>query len=411
MTEKLAIEGGNPVRREAFPAWPIWDQSEEQQLLEVLHSGHWGMLSGTKVHAFERAFADYQQAKHGICVVNGTAALEIGIRAVGVGPGDEVITTPYTFVATVNAALAVGAIPILVDVNPATFCIDVEQIESAITPRTRAILPVHIAGHPADMDAILDIARKHGLRVVEDACQAWGAEWRGRRVGALGDLGAFSFQASKNINAGEGGIVLTDDDQLEEMVWSLHNVGRRKGGLWYEHVRVGWNYRMTEWQGAILLAQLARADELAGRRDRNARYLAEALRSIPGIRPLNTDPRVTRHAWHLFIFRYQREAFGELPRERFLAALQAEGIPCAPGYVPLDQSPALLDGLSRLRAFREDVPPPRPCPAADRLCTQEAVWLTQNMLLGSQQDMDDVVRAIDKIKRSVMKTRPLTAVR
>jgi dTDP-4-amino-4,6-dideoxygalactose transaminase len=403
MTEKLAIEGGDPVRREAFPAWPIWDQSEEKQLLEVLHSGHWGMLSGTKVHAFERAFADYQQAKHGICVVNGTAALEIAIRAVGVGPGDEVITTPYTFVATVNASLAVGAVPILVDVDPATFCIDVEQIESAITPRTKAILPVHIGGHPADMDAILDIARKHGLRVVEDACQAWGAEWRGRRVGALGDLGAFSFQASKNINAGEGGIVLTDDDQLEEMVWSLHNVGRRKGGLWYEHVRVGWNYRMTEWQGAILLAQLARADELAGRRDRNARYLAEALQSIPGIFSLKTDPRVTRHAWHLFIFRYQREAFGGLPRDKFLAALQAEGIPCAPGYVPLDQSPALLDGLSRLRAFREDVPPPRTCPVADRLCTQEAVWLTQNMLLGSQPDMDDVVRAIAKIRRSILK--------
>jgi dTDP-4-amino-4,6-dideoxygalactose transaminase len=154
---------------------------------------------------------------------------------------------------------------------------------------------------------------------------------------------------------------------------------------------------------AILLAQLARADELAGRRDRNARYLADALQSVPGIHPLRTDPRVTRHAWHLFIFRYQRESFGELPRERFLATLQAEGIPCAPGYVPLDRSPALLDGLSRLRAFREDVPPPRACPVADRLCTQEAVWLTQNMLLGSQQDMDDVVRAIAKIRRSVLK--------
>ncbi len=399
MSEKLAIEGGAPLRQTPFPSWPIWDENEERQLLEVLHSGQWGMLSGTKVHAFERAFADYQQAKHGICVVNGTAALEVSLAAVGVGPGDEVITTPYTFVATVNAALSLGAIPILVDVDPNTFCIDVEQIEGAITSRTKAILPVHIAGQPADMDAILAIAKTHGLRVVEDACQAWGAEWRGRRVGALGDLGTVSFQASKNITAGEGGIIVTNDDQLADICWSLHNVGRRKGGLWYEHVRQGWNYRMTEWQGAILLAQLARADTLSERRSRNAHHLSEALQSIPGIHPLKIDQRVTRHAWHIFIFRYQSDEFGDMSRDRFIEALQAEGVPCAPGYVPLNQSPALLDGLKRIQTFREDAPPPRPCPVAERVCTQEAVWFTQNMLIGSEQDMNDIVAAIAKIQR------------
>jgi dTDP-4-amino-4,6-dideoxygalactose transaminase len=399
MGERLAIEGGTPARRDPFPSWPIWDENEERQLLEVLHSGNWGMLTGTKVHTFERAFADYQQAQHGICVVNGTAALEIALRAAGVGPGDEVITTPYTFVATVNAALMVDAIPILVDVAPETFEIDVEQIEGAITPKTKAILPVHIAGQPADMDAILAIAEKHGLRVVEDACQAWGAEWRGRRVGALGDLGTFSFQASKNITAGEGGIIVTNDDQLEDMVWSLHNVGRRKGGLWYEHVRAGGNYRMTEWQGAILLAQLERADELCKRRHQNALYLSEKLVAIPGIHPLKVDPRVTRHAWHIFIFRYRRQAFGGMPRERFIEALQAEGIPCVPGYVPLNQSPALVDGLERLRTFLEDVPAPHSCPVAERVCTQEAVWFTQNVLLGSEQDMDDIIEAVAKIQR------------
>jgi dTDP-4-amino-4,6-dideoxygalactose transaminase len=399
MDERLATEGGTPVRQRPFRSWPIWDESEEKQLLEVLHSGNWGVLNGTKVHAFERAFADYQQARHGICVVNGTAALEIAMRAIDMRPGDEVITTPYTFVATVNAALLAGAVPILVDVNPETFCIDVEQIKAAITPRTKAILPVHIAGHPADMDAILEIAQKHGLRVVEDACQSWGAEWRGRRVGALGDLGAFSFQASKNINAGEGGIIVTNDDQLEEMVWSLHNVGRRKGGVWYEHVRMGWNCRMTEWQGAILLAQLARADQLAERRRQSAVYLSEALQTMPGIKPVQVDSRVTRHAWHIFMFRYNSQAFGGMSRDGFLRALQAEGIPCAPGYVPLNHSPALLDGLERLRAFVEDIPAPRPCPVAERLCTQEAVWFTQNMLLGDEQDMDDIVKAIAKIRR------------
>jgi dTDP-4-amino-4,6-dideoxygalactose transaminase len=399
--EQLAVKGGSPVRRDPFPAWPIWDEQEERYLLEVLHSGHWGMLNGTKVHSFERAFAAYQQARHGICVVNGTVALEIALRALDIAPGDEIITTPYTFVATVNAALMLGAIPILVDVDPDTFCLDVEQIEAAITSATKVLLPVHIAGQPADMDAILSIGQKYGLHVVEDACQAWGAEWRGHRVGALGNLGAFSFQASKNITAGEGGIVVTNDDQLEERVWSLHNVGRRKGGLWYEHVRMGGNYRLTEWQAAILLAQLERADELAERRQRNALYLSEALREIPGIHPLKVDPRVTRHVWHLFIFRYDRTAFGGLPREEFLEALNAEGIPATPGYVPLNESPALLEGLERVRAFREDVPAPRACPVAHRLCTQEAVWLTQNMLLGEVDDMVDIVNAVAKIQRNV----------
>jgi dTDP-4-amino-4,6-dideoxygalactose transaminase len=401
MNEKLAVEGGTPVRDKPFPTWPIWDGCEERQLLEVLHSGDWGMLTGTKVHAFERAFADYQDARHGVCVVNGTAALEIALRAIGIAPGDEVITTPYTFVATVNAAILVGAIPILVDIDPQTLCIDVEQIEGAITPKTKAILPVHIAGQPVDMDATLSIAGKRGLRVVEDACQAWGAEWRGRRVGALGDLGTFSFQASKNITAGEGGIIVTNDDQLEDMVWSLHNVGRRKGGLWYEHVRTGWNCRMTEWQGAILLAQLERADDLWKRRNQNASYLSERLEAIPGVQPLRVDPRVTRHAWHIFVFRYQSEAFGGLSREKFLEALQAEGIPCAPGYLPLNQSPALLGGLESLRSLLDEVPPPRACPVAERVCTQEAVWLSQNQLLGDERDMNDVANAVAKIQRCV----------
>ena len=400
MTDRLAIQGGTPVREIPFPAWPIWDEREEKQLLEVLHSGHWGVLSGDKVHAFERAFADYQHARHGICVMSGTAGLEIGLRAVGIGAGDEVITTPYTFIATVNAILTVNAVPVFVDINEATFNIDTSQLEEAITPKTRAILPVHFAGQPADMDAILSIAGKHGLRVVEDACQAWGSEWRGRRMGALGDLGAFSFQASKNINAGEGGIILTNDDQLEDLVWSMANVGRTKDGLWYEYAREGWNSRLTEWQGAILLAQLERADELAERRRRNAVYLSEKLATIPGIHPLKVDERVTSHSWHLFIFRYRSEAFGGLPREKFVEALVGEGVPCSPGYhLPINQSPALLGGLDRLCTFLDDLPPPRDCPVAERMCKQEAVWFTQNMLLGEKGDMDDIVSAIAKIQR------------
>lgn len=402
MSQKLAIRGGTPVRTAPFPSWPVSDQREEKALIEVLRSGDWGVLTGTKVKEFEQRFAAYQEARYGTCVVNGTAALEIAMRALGVGPGDEVITTPYTFIATVNAILLVGAVPVFVDIDPETCLMDVGQLEAAVTGRTKAIMPVHLAGCPVDMDAVMDVASRHGLAVVEDACQAWGTEWRGQRVGAIGDLGTFSFQASKNITAGEGGIIVTNDDELAERCWSLHNVGRRHGGAWYEHVRIGWNYRMTEWQGAVLLVQLERLDGHQARRDANARYLREQLVAVDGVYPLTVDSRVTRHSWHLFIFRYDAEEFGGLPRDRFLETLKAEGIPCMPGYVPLHRTPAVVEGINRNRRLiegtsSEDWEPPH-LPALERICRQECVWLPQNVLLGDQKDMQDIVEALAKIK-------------
>ena len=272
--DKLKIDGGQPVRTQPFPDWPVFDEREIEAVTEVVRSGKWGELVGTKVIEFQRAFAAFQQAKHGVCVVNGTAALQVAMRALGLRPDDEIITTSYTFIATPNAALSLGAVPVFVDIDPDTYLIDPSRIEDAISERTRAIMPVHLFGCSCDMDAILDIARRHHLAVLEDACQAWGAEWNGRRVGALGELGTFSFQSSKNINAGEGGMIVTNDDALEDLVWSLHNVGRRRGGEWYEHVRVGWNYRMTEFQAAILLVQLTRLPEHMATRARQ--------RSLPG---------------------------------------------------------------------------------------------------------------------------------
>ncbi len=393
MNEELAIDGGHPVRTVPFPKWPVFDEREVGAVVEVTRSGQWGILTGAKVKAFEREFAAFQQAKYGTCVVNGTAALEIAMRALDIAPRDEVITTPYTFIATPNAGLLVGATPVFVDIEPDTYLIDAARIEEAITERTKAIVPVHIGGCPADMDAIMGIAKRYDLAVVEDACQAWGAEWNGHRVGAIGDVGAFSFQASKNITAGEGGIVVTNDAELADRVWSLHNVGRRKGGLWYEHVRLGWNYRMTEWQGAVLLVQLTRLPEQRAIRDENARYLTEQLSKVEGIQPLRINPRVTQHGWHLFIFRYQSNAFGGLTRDDFIDALRAEGIPCSPGYLPLNRSEAMVQELSRIGA-----PEPHPCPIAEHACYEEAVWLTQNMLLGTRGDMDTIVEAIAKIK-------------
>jgi dTDP-4-amino-4,6-dideoxygalactose transaminase len=405
MSQKLAIDGGAPVRRAPFPAWPVFDEREEEALIEVVRSGDWGTLTGNKVKDFEQRFAAYQQARHGLCVVNGTAALEIAMRALGIGPGDKVITTPYTFIATVNAILLVGAVPVFVDVDPDTCLIDAGQIETAVTHRTKAIVPVHLAGCPADMDTVVDIASRHGLAVVEDACQAWGSEWQGHRVGALGDLGAFSFQASKNITAGEGGIIVSNDDGLAERCWSLLNVGRTREGAWYEHVRIGHNYRMTEWQGAVLLVQLERLDEQRARRDASAQYLRDRLAAIAGVTPLKIDARVTRHSWHLFIFRYDADSFGGLPRDRFLEILRAEGIPCMPGYIPLHRNRAVLDGIAdNLRLTGNQAPDSRDspnCPAAERIALHEAVWIPQNVLLGDREDMDSIVVAIAKIKRLV----------
>ncbi len=395
MNSTLAIDGGTPVRTQSFPRWPVYDQREEHALLDVLHSGKWGVLDGDKVHAFEQQFAAFQEARYGLCVSNGTVALEIALRALGVGPGDEVITTPYTFVATASAALMIGAPPVFVDIDPDTYNIDPAQIAAAITPRAKVILPVHFAGRPADMDAILALAQAHNLHVLEDACQAWGAAWQGRLVGAIGDLGTFSFQSSKNITAGEGGMIVTNDADLAEMCWSLHNTGRVHGKPWYYHENLGGNQRMTEWQGALLLAQLERLPQHMPVRDANARYLAAALGDVPGLDPLPDDPRVTQHAHHLFLIRYDPAAFfGGRSRDEFLAAWQAEGItPTTAGYVPLTRVPAIQRTM-RERWGITDLPA---CLHAEH-AAQHTLWVMQYALLGTAQDMDDIVTAARKIQ-------------
>jgi len=396
-TGRLAIDGGQPVRATPFPQWPIAGEREEQLLLEVLHSGRWGALGGDKVTTFAARFAAFQGAQFGTCVPNGTMALELALRAVGVGPGDEVITTPYTFIATASAALGLGAKPIFVDILPGTGNIDPARIGAAVTSRTKAIVPVHIGGQPADLDGVLDVAGRHGVPIVEDAAQAWGAAWRGQPVGAIGDIGTFSFQASKNLTAGEGGIVVTNDEALGERCWSLHNVGRVRDGAWYQHEILGWNFRMTEWCGAILLAQFERLPEQMPIREASARYLDGALAEIAGITPLTIDPRVTRHARHLYLARYDPAAFGGHTRAEFLAALRAEGIEgVSPGYTPLTNSPAIHRALTDLfgpAAVREIAP----CPIANR-ATDEVFWLPQNVLLDDRDGLDTIPAAIAKIQ-------------
>jgi dTDP-4-amino-4,6-dideoxygalactose transaminase len=388
----LAIDGGSPVRTTPFGGWPEWGEEEEQALLGALRSGTWGSLDGTLVTRLEREFAELQGTRFGVSCVNGTLALSVALKAVGVGPGDEVLVPPYTFIATASAALMVGAIPVFVDVDPETLLIDPARIDEAVTPRTRAIIPVHHAGSPADMDGVMAAARRHGLRVVEDAAQAHGAAWRGTPVGGIGDVGTFSFQSSKAINAGEGGMMVTNDAGLEELLWSYRNVGRRRGGEWYEHVRLGWNLRLTEFQAAVLLEQMRRFPAQRARRAERAASLSARLRAIPSIVPLRVPEGVTAHTWYSYHFRWLGEADGGLPKLRFSEALRAEGIPNFHGYVPLNRNEAVREEIARLGG-----PQPTACPAAERAADHEVLMLSLPILMGSEGDLDQVAEAVAKV--------------
>lgn len=395
---KLAIKGGKPVRKRAFATWPFFDKREERELIRVLRSGKWG-IGGTKNEEFASKFATYHQAKFGVTCSNGTTGLEIALKAIRVGYGDEVIVPPYTFIATAGCVLSLGAIPVFVDVDPLTYNIDPDLIEEAITPKTKAIIPVHIGGGPAHMDKIMKVANEHNIYVVEDACQAHGAEWRGRKVGSIGHLGVFSFQSSKNISAGEGGIVITNDEELADRAWSFMNVGRSRKGEWYGHEVLGANYRMTEFQAGILIAQLSRNESLMRRRERNAAYLARRLNEVGCVEHVGAYPEVTRHAYHLFIMRYDKSQLNGIGRDRFVEAVRAEGIPLSPGYA--------TGPLYRLRAIAEYKIPGINIdysklflPEAEKACREEGMWLHQSVLLGKREDMDDIVEAFSKVKEN-----------
>jgi len=396
----LALAGGNPTRTKPFPKWPALLPEQLTSLQAAWESQVWGVRS-PHVAEFERRFAEFHQAKYAVSVCNATAALWVALKACGIKAGDQVIIPPYTFIATASAVLLANAVPVFVDIDPETYNMDPEQIESAITSKTKAIMPVHIAGQPSNLDAIAAITAKHGLFLIEDAAQAHGAEWRGRRVGTIGALGVFSFQSSKNMNAGEGGVIVSDSKELNDRCFSYHNCGRLPQGAWYEHRVLGSNLRMTAWSAAILLPQFATIETQMQVRDRNAGYLDQRLREIPGIRPLVVHPGVTRHSRHLYIFRYDAEAFEDLPREKFLEALQAEGIPAYKGYVPLyrEQMFALdpleypwIEGID-YRGLQ--------LPVCEKACNEEAVWLQQSVLLGTENDMEDIVRAVAKVHQNV----------
>jgi perosamine synthetase len=404
--EKPALLGGQATRTEPFPSWPKFDSREEQALLDVLRDGKWYRGNGRRVVQFEEAYAQMMGAKHCLATANGTSALLTSLAALGIGPGDEVIVPTYTFVATVNVVLERYAMPIFVDVNPETFQIDARRIEAAVTDRTAAIIPVHLGGAAADLDAIFAVAGKRKLPVIEDACQSHLAEWKGRRVGTMGATGCFSFQASKNLNSGEGGAILSNDEGLIEKCFSFHNNGRggKTPGSDFSYAGSGLNLRLTEFQGALLLAQMTRLEAQSKLREQNAQTLTRLLGEIPGILPARVHDGCTRNAYHLYMFRYRKEHFADLPRAEFLKALRAEGVPASGGYSPLNKEPFLKNtflsrgyqtiyGKERIKAWEDR----NQCPANDRLC-EEAVWFTQNMLLGAKPEMEQIAEAVRKIQ-------------
>jgi len=416
-TNTAALLGGTPVRQTPFPSWPVADAREEDALVAVIRSGRWNR--GDNVAAFESAYASLTGARHCLATANGTSALITTLAALGIGPGDEVIVPPYTFVATINAVLLMRALPVFVDTDVATFQIDARKIERAITGKTKMILPVHLGGSAVDLDTILEVGRRGGITVVEDACQAHLAEWRGRKVGTYGKAGCFSFQASKNLNSGEGGAILTNDDELIENCYRFHNNsrGRRNTGDDFSYRNIGANLRLTEFQAALLTAQMTRLQEQARTRDANAAHLTTLLSQIPGITPARMYDGCTRNAYHLYMFRYDANHFAGLPRASFIKALAAEGIPTQAGYTPLNKQPFLEDAFSapgfrtiysqaRLDEWRAH----NQCPENDRLCT-EALWIVQTMLLGPRQDMEDIAEAIRKVQRAAPQLVKTTAAR
>jgi dTDP-4-amino-4,6-dideoxygalactose transaminase len=414
---KLAIKGGKPLRdvkRNPWPTWPVWDKSEEKSLLGVLKSGVWS-YNGPKETEFDAAFAKSTGTKYALSVANGTVSLQLALEACGIGLGDEVIVPGLTWQATAGVVLDLNAVPVLVDVCEDTWCIDPAKVEKAITPRTRAIIPVHLYGCFADMDAIMRIARKHHLRVIEDCAHKHGGQWKGKKAGSIGDTGSFSFQLSKLVTAGEGGALTTNDSRLFEKLDALRNCGRRperkknadKGSGVYgsegDLIQSG-NYRITEFQAALLLESLKRLPEQNRLREENATYVNARLRELPGIEPMRRDKRETMGAYYNFSFRYKQDEFKGLAVATFREALAKElGCGVEASYEPLNAcslyTPHTKPWRYKLnkRHWKQIDTARFNLPVCRRVHSAESVCFHHTVLMGTRADMDLIVEAIEKI--------------
>ncbi len=403
--KKLAMNGGPSVGKVNVPKWPIFDQTEIDLVTEVIKSGFWG-IGGTKIKEFEEKFAEFCGVKYGIAAANGTVTLRLALEALGIGPGDEVIVPGLTFQATAAAVLDVNAIPILVDIDPNTYTIDPKAIEAAITPRTKCIIPVHLYGRVADMDAIMAIARKYNLYVIEDCAHQHGSEWDGKKVGSIGDIGSFSLQAYKTLNAGEGGIMTTNDDRLRELLGSLRNIGNPI----YPGARCiqSGNYRMTEFQAAILIAQLSRLNEQIELREQNVLYMESKIKDIEGIQVLYRNKKITKQAYFRWMLKYIPEEWEMVPLEIFIKALQAElenSVECGRPYVPLDNSPLYRPYSKNTHKLSEEywkaINPSRfNIPVCRRAYEKEAFGFFHPVLLTDRESCDNIVNALVKLREN-----------
>ena len=413
---KLAITGGKALRKKPLTRWPIATKAEAAALKEVLESTLWGgqPFPGKHAAAFAEKFAQLHTAKYGQCVNTGTVAIQAALKAVGIKPGDEVIVPAYTWEGTVGPVLLVNAIPVFVDVDPDTYCLDAKLIERAITSKTKAILPVHLGMRFADMDEILRVATKHNLKVVEDCAHAHGGMWKGKGAGSMGDLGAFSFQTSKLITAGEGGVIITNNLEYMELVQSYINAGRASLTDKYKKRIIGFNYRLGEFQAAVLGAQLKRLPKEGVIRHRNMKRLESRLQKTEGIGLLKPDPRITRLAPYCYVFKFLADKAKDIPRAAFVAALQLEGVHCdglfyEPVYksslFPVDATdfPALSWGREKPLDLRNMYS----CPEAEKAAYREAVWFPHQHFLGTTKDVDDIADAIHKVLENIEELRGL----
>ena len=397
---KLALFGGIPVRTKPFPEWPRLTSELGESVLKTLQNENWGVGSDA-ISRFEDAFALFHDAKYCISTSSGTTALWVALKAAGVKAGDEVIIPAYTFIATASAVLMANAVPVFVDIDEKTLNIDPDLIEATITNKTKAIMPVHIAGNPANMDKICAIGKQYGIAIVEDAAQAHGAEWKGKKVGALGKGGIFSFQTSKNMSAGEGGAIITNDDDFKEACFSYHNCRRVSDGEWYEHQHLGGNFRLNALAASMLIPQLDSIGADMDLRDKNKKFLDDVLGEIDGIELVGSYEQTTRSAQHLYIVKYKKEAFNGIHRDVFFKAMQAEGVYTYAGYSPLYREKLFVTDPDEYPWLKDQDYASLSLPVTERICDDESVWLQQRHLLGNDEDSQDIIDAFKKVTNAL----------
>ena len=391
----LALFGGDPIRKTPFYSWPRVVDGQQEKLIDTLVNDSWG-IGSESIKELEEKFAVFHEAKSCIAINTGTNALWVALKAAGVSFGDEVIIPPYTFIATVSAVLMANATPAFVDIDPNTFNMDPNLIESAITDRTKAIIPVHIGGNPANMESIIDIAEKRKLIIIEDAAQAHGAEWDGKKVGALHKGGIFSFQKSKNMSAGEGGAIISNDEDFLDACFAYYNCGRHRDGDWYDHHIIGGNHRMSSMAASLLIPQFQTIENDMRIRDKNRKKLDQALSDM-GLEITHRYKKVTRESNHLYLLRYKAENYNDIPREKFFNAMRAEGVYTYAGYNPLLREDVFQGKGNDFPWIKNINYSNISCPVTEQIADYQSVWLTQNHLLGDESDIQDIINAFEKV--------------